>query len=216
VKPGDAVFTFNYDDSLERELRRSGRWDISRGYGFPLGTEELSSDVLVLKLHGSVNWLVSLFGGATGGTFLVDPPSSMGNHPVIHQADLEYLEYKTFSGHTYQTGGAFPCLILPGRTKEFFYDTSFGHEFANFWEHLWSQAARALKTADRIIICGYSLPQADQRARDLLFLNPWCEAHVEIVSGDQSERIASEFRAAGFKSVSTFRNGYFASWCQSA
>jgi len=37
VRPGDAVVTFNYDDSLERELRLAGKWDIHRGYGFPVG-----------------------------------------------------------------------------------------------------------------------------------------------------------------------------------
>jgi hypothetical protein len=214
VRPGDVVVTFNYDDSLERELRRFGKWDISRGYGFPLGTEDIPSNVMVLKLHGSVNWLVSLFGGATGGTFLVNPASSMGNHPVIHLADLEFLGYEAFAGHTYQSGGAFPCLILPGRSKEFFYDTSFGHEFGNFWDHLWSQAAKALGAADRIVICGYSLPGADQRARDLLFRQPQRKAEIEIVSGDQSERIAREFTDSGFKSVSTFGNGYFVGWCQ--
>jgi hypothetical protein len=119
------------------------------------------------------------------------------------------------SGLLYQSGGAFPCLILPGRTKEFFYDTFFGHEFGDFWDHLWLQATRAIRAADRIVTCGYSLPQADQRARDLLFLQPRPEAQIEIVSGDQSGRIAGEFRAAGFGSVSTFSSGYFADWCQS-
>lgn len=214
VRPGDVVVTFNYDDSLERELRRFGKWDISRGYGFPLGAEDIPSDVMVLKLHGSVNWLVSLFGGATGGAFLVNPASSMGNHPVIHRVDLESLGYETFSGHTYQSGGAFPCLILPGRSKEFFYDTSFGHEFGDFWDHLWSQAVGALRTADKVVICGYSLPEADQRARDLLFRRPRRETEIEIVSGNQSARIAGEFRKAGFSRVSAFSGEYFAVWCR--
>ena len=214
VRPGDVVVTFNYDDSLERELRRFGKWDISRGYGFPLGMEDIPSDILVLKLHGSVNWLVSLFGGATGGAFLVNPASSMGNHPVIHQADWKFLGYEAFSGHTYQSGGAFPCLILPGRSKEFFYDTSFGHEFSDFWDHLWSQAAGALRAADKVVICGYSLPGADQRARDLLFRKPQRGADIEIVSGDQSERIAGEFRHVGFSNVAAFQSGYFANWCK--
>ena len=110
-----------------------------KGMGFGLAPWN-SSGVLVLKLHGSMNWLVSVLGGATGGAFIVNPASSLGDHPVIHRADLEFLGYQEFSGHTYQSGGAFPCLILPGRTKEFFYDTSFGHEYAAFWDHLWSQA----------------------------------------------------------------------------
>jgi hypothetical protein len=214
VKPGDVIITFNYDESLERELRRIGEWDISDGYGFPLGTAEHSSDVLMLKLHGSVNWLVSVFGGATGGAFIVDPNSSLGNHPVIHRADLQFLGYESFSGHTYESGGAFPCLVLPGRTKEFFYDTSFGHEFSEFWDFLWSQAASALNKSDKIVVCGYSLPEADQRARDLLLLGPAKEADVEIICGNQTEQIANEFKRAGFSSVATFKSGYFADWCK--
>ena len=94
VQAGDVIITFNYDDSLERELKRAGKWDVGSGYGFPLGTSEISSDVLALKLHGSVNWLVSLFGGAAGGAFLVNPVSSMGNRPVVHRADLKFLGMK--------------------------------------------------------------------------------------------------------------------------
>lgn len=57
IQPGDVVITFNYDDSLERELRRAAKWDVSRGYGFPLGSTKQPSATLVLTLHGSINWL---------------------------------------------------------------------------------------------------------------------------------------------------------------
>jgi hypothetical protein len=214
AQPGDVILTFNYDDSLERELKQAGKWDISRGYGFPLGTVEEPSDVLILKLHGSMNWLVSVFGGATGGAFLVDPASSLGHHPVIHRVDLNYLGYEAFSGHTYESGGAFPCLILPGRTKEFFYDTSFGHEYAPFWDHLWSQAAHAVRRSEKIVLCGYSLLPVDQRACDLLLRTPRKETPIEIVSGQQTERIAQDFRTAGFQDVTAFQGGYFADWCR--
>ena len=216
VQPGDVVITFNYDDSLERELRLVGKWDISRGYGFPLGGEELPSDVLVLKLHGSMNWLVSLFGGISSGFFQMSgwPLSSLGNRPVIHLADAKHLGYSQFSGHTFQGGGAFPCQILPGRKKEFFYDTSFGHEFGEFWELLWSQATEAVKRSERIVLCGYSLLPVDRRACDLLLREPMKEAHISVVSGSQSERIANDFKTAGFQSVNVFAGGYFEDWVQ--
>jgi hypothetical protein len=214
AQPGDVIITFNYDDSLEREVKRTGKWDISQGYGFRLGAVEHSSDVLVLKLHGSMNWLVSVLGGATGGAFIVNPASSLGNHPVIHRADLEFLDYQDFVGHTYESGGAFPCLILPGRTKEFFYDTSMGREYAAFWDHLWSQAATALKGCDKIVLCGYSLLPVDQRARDLMLNKPRKETRIEVISGNQTERIANDFRAAGFDHVTAFHGGYFADWCK--
>jgi hypothetical protein len=214
VQPGDVVITFNYDDSLELELRRASRWDISRGYGFSLGNEELRSDVLVLKLHGSMNWLVSLFGGLKVGGFQVAsaPLAALGDRPVIHLADLKHLGYEEFSGHTFQGGGAFPCLILPGRKKQFFFGTSFGHEFGDFWELLWSQAAEAVKRSERIVLCGYSLLPVDQRARELLLQEPRKETHVSVICGSQSERISNDFRAAGFLSVNLFAGGYFEDW----
>jgi hypothetical protein len=211
LQTGDVVITFNYDDSLERELRAAGNWDIGSGYGFSLNATGAASDILLLKLHGSINWLVSVFGGATGGSFIVNPRSSMGNHPVIHRADLEFLGYQDFSGHLYQSGGAFPCLILPGRNKQFFYDTSFGHEYSEFWDHLWSRADESLRNSERIVVCGYSLLPVDERACELLLHRPPKNTPVEIISGGQTERIVREFRNAGFTSVKA-PAAYFNDW----
>jgi hypothetical protein len=200
VKSGDVIVTFNYDDSLDRELRRAGKWDVSQGYGFQLGLDERPSDVQLLKLHGSINWLVSVFGGATpaSGVFAVANWSSLGDHPVIHNADLDFLGYKDFSGFTYKSGGAFPCLILPGRSKRFYYDTSLGREYSDFWDLLWRQAMFRIKRAEKMVICGYSLLPVDERACDLLLNAPRKDTPVTVISGSQSERIATDFETLDF------------------
>ncbi|HZU30334.1 MAG TPA: hypothetical protein VFB79_04420 [Candidatus Angelobacter sp.] len=77
VNRGDTVITFNYDDSLDRELKRAGKWELSTGYGFPFGNEGIASAVSLLKLHGSSNWLVSLLGGITSGFTAVGPTGFM-------------------------------------------------------------------------------------------------------------------------------------------
>jgi hypothetical protein len=101
---------------------------------------------------------------------------------------------------------------LPARTKEFFYETSFGLEWAEFWDALWSRAADALKRADKLVLCGYSLLPVDERARDLLLRVPDRHAEVTVISGSQSERIASDFKTAGFADVTfemgTLKTGY--------
>lgn len=67
VANGDSIITFNYDDSLERELAGTGKWSVGRGYGFDLDAYGPASESVVLKLHGSMNWLASLFGRKNSG-----------------------------------------------------------------------------------------------------------------------------------------------------
>ena len=67
VVPGDCMVTFNYDVSLERELKLAGKFEVGDGYGIPFKGLPGKSDTKVLKLHGSTNWLALLFGGMTSG-----------------------------------------------------------------------------------------------------------------------------------------------------
>lgn len=212
VKPGDFVITFNYDDSLDRELKRAGKWDLAHGYGFPLGDTNANSPVRVLKLHGSINWILSIFGGRTSGKMFVSPRGSgaLGEYPAIAATDTKYLGYSEFSGRVF-TGGAvsMDSVILPGRCKRFFVETSFGRELEWFWNSLWDQGAQALNKADRVVICGYSMPKADERARQLLLEQARKDASITVLSGGDSERISSEFRSAGYKDVKIIGRGYF-------
>ncbi len=211
VQSGDVIISFNYDDSLERELKRAGKWDVSQGYGFQIGQSEKRSPVLVLKLHGSMNWLVSIFGGIRAGSFAIGDNRSLGENPCIATDYLQYLGYADMPG-TFPGGGGFPSLILPGRTKEFYYQTSFGPEHEQFFTSLWSQAAAALRRADEIVICGYSLLPVDERACDLLLKAPRKTIRIVIVSGRDGTRIALTLRDAGFQDAQCYDSGYFETW----
>lgn len=114
----------------------------------------------------------------------------------------------------YPGGGALVSLILPGRTKEFFYRTSVGDEWKFFFDSLWSQAEMLLKKADKVVICGYSMLSVDKRACDMILKAPHKKAKVEIICGSQGQRIANDFRKAGYENASFDASGRFEQWVE--
>lgn len=212
VQPGDVVITFNYDVSLDRELKEEGKWEVGNGYGFNVCAEQTPhSPVMLLKLHGSTNWRGQLFNGARGGQ-AGQATNSLGIRPVIHPHEFEFLGYKDVRDSAFKGGGFIHSLIMPSLAKEFYVKTSFGREWERFWDRLWEQAADALQRTDEMVIHGYSLSAADIRARDLILTQTSRKAAITVCCRSQSERIAKEFREKGFESVSALGNTTFEQW----
>lgn len=212
---GDAVITFNYDVSLENELSRVGKFRVERGYGpkFEGVWRELPSDVTVFKLHGSMNWLGLLFGGAGHlhyGTF----SNSMGARPYVDNHDGALSEYPSravldlgFPGGGVVDGAS---LVLPTHKKRFFVTTSVGDEWSEFYASLWSEAQEVLLKSKRIVLIGYSMPEADERANELLLSGPHRSADLYLCCAAANERLAERFREGGFLSVHEV--GSFEDW----
>lgn len=205
IQEGDVIVTFNYDVALERELKRVGLWDIGNGYGFCLGIDGLpQSRVTVLKLHGSANWLDVPFDGMKG-PFQFDGPS-LGERPrILGSREFEYLGYPPEVGDPrLPTSASFagePALILPVLNKNFFRLTSFGKEQGPFWDLLWDRAVSAVQSGERLVVIGYSMPKADERARDLILNEANRAAQVSVYCGGTSDTICEEFRVSGFQHV---------------
>jgi hypothetical protein len=212
IRGGDAILTFNYDLACERALRAEGLWEIGDGYGFSLGAGITPpSKVKVFKLHGSTNWLGILFDGTTGGGYA---SNVYGPRPCLFgERDFTYLGYSNdvrdpHCEHILAPGGE-PGLILPTLHKDFFLQTPFGPEWKHFWNDIWRQAAQALRSAKKIVIIGYSMPTADERARELLlkYSNP--SAEILVFSGSRTGDICKDFRNSCFQTVNSFGDGYF-------
>lgn len=60
------------------------------------------------------------------------------------------------------------------------------------------QAARALNSSTKIVIIGYGMPTADERARDLLLGHSNPDADILVFSGSRTGAIREEFRKWGF------------------
>lgn len=212
VTPGDCVVTFNYDVSLERELRLAGKFEVGDGYGFRIEQLPDHSPTRVLKLHGSTNWLALMFRGITSGPFSFEPGSVLSGRPVIGKDEFSFLGYSGLADPAFPGGAALPVMILPTRSKEFFFAANTGVEYAEFWNTLWGQAEESLRTTEQIVICGYSMPAADERARGLLLHSPKKSAKIEVASGGDTERIAAEYRASGYMRAVPAEEVYFERW----
>ncbi len=189
IEAGDCIISFNYDVSLEHELRRAGKWRIGDGYGFTIPEFPSDSPVKLLKLHGSINWLALMFGGITGA-LQIQPGNVFGLRPVLGSNELAFLGYPDLTDPSFRhPGAAIPTMIMPTRSKEFFFDTNLGREWEGFWDRLWQQAADALKGSDVVVLCGYSLPPADQRARDLLAVRTLTQSSINTRISDTRRRI---------------------------
>lgn len=212
IRDGDAILTFNYDLACERALRTQGAWEVGDGYGFSLGvgTSPLSK-TKVLKLHGSTNWLGMLFDGNMGFSQVSDV---YGPRPCLFsERDFTYLGYSKDVCDPMRKGvtrtGANPALILPTLHKNFFHQTSFGREWEPFWNHIWEQGQQSLRSAEKIVVIGYSMPKADERARELLLKHSNPDAEILVFSGSRTRAICEDFLENGFRKVSSFGDGYF-------
>lgn len=213
IRPDDVIITFNYDLALERALKRADLWEIGDGYGFSLNHEIPSSKTRILKLHGSTNWWALLFGGSTG-FFQADSGAALGVRPVVFfKSEFEFLGYPPgiidYHCRGLDRGAGHTAIIMPVLRKRFYEQTSFGREWEPFWQDLWNQASFALQFSDEIVVIGYSMSPADQKARDLLFAQSNKMARISMFCGPQSENLCSEFQQHGFPNVQTSGSGLF-------
>jgi hypothetical protein len=214
VQSGDCIISFNYDVSLDRELHRAGKWEIGDGYGFAIDGLPGESPTKMLKLHGSANWIALLFGGITSGiTAVLD--GSLGVRPVIAANELSFLGYCRLTDPRFsRPGGSILPWILPTRNKRFFFETSFGREWEDFWDSLWEQARQGLRASEEVLILGYSLAAADERACELLLSSPSPGAKIEIASGSATDSIVGRFKNAGYRNAVGARVTYFEEWVE--
>lgn len=173
VQPGDAIVTFNYDALAERALLDCGKWTPRNGYGFEVNLESKEdpctctaySPVQVLHLHGFIGWYD---GGSAAdvstldSTFLADlgcqcKPTDRINHKHVN-------------------------IIAPSYIKTYVTPNWDGTKIAE----LWGKAIQAIRCSSRVVIIGYSLPEADSAAMTLFLgisgktvevVNP--EVHIE-------------------------------------
>lgn len=153
--------TFNYDDFLDAALYATDHWNPYWGYGFfcrpsantvsEFSQGPNSSDLILLKLHGSVNWWPRL--GYTK-PFALDA--------IVHHHGWEgsirhlYYRHDVVARHLESE----PVIVPPVLSKSDLVAQP-------VLRLVWSLAHEHLSTADSVTFIGYSLPPADTAARVL-------------------------------------------------
>jgi hypothetical protein len=186
LKPWDHVITFNYDILLERACEAIGKpyrltpWRYTDVGEYTAALDESCYDeVSILKLHGSIDWFdrkhfrrreeeVHKWGHTT---FIPDdhifnsrirtvPMVGGARHPddplrEVHRLiDLERIYRKP------PFFLATPTLIAPSTEK-----IVYSRQFDEFWRG----QGRAGGTSFRMVIIGYSLPPADDYAKQVIY-----------------------------------------------
>ena len=185
---GCCCITLNYDDFLDKALDQTGHWNPYRGYGFfcrssrdtiaSLTLGEMGSRLLLLKLHGSLNWRPKL-----GYAYPV-ALDSITHHNLWNGGDLDshHLEPE-------------PVIVPPVLSKSSLVEQP-------VLRLVWSRAFTELATAHQVTFIGYSFPTTDIAVRTLFSeaMEDLPRENITIVNlaGDESGADATRtaYRAA--------------------
>jgi hypothetical protein len=143
----NTVITFNYDLVLDDALGRVGA---TPGYELTDAVfEEVNeggSPVPLLKLHGSTNWAIC---------------ECNQIHVLGRKATADPSLFRTMPCSKCRKAGLRLLLVPPSWDKS---------EYSRVMQPVWKRAVGALKSATRIIVIGYSMPEADAFFKFLLAL----------------------------------------------
>lgn len=156
----DSIVTVNVDLILEHRLEallERGDIDYGLDYGFKAYTNELehlnrTSNLEILKLHGSLNWVWCSNEACVANAKL----------KVKHEKWIEPWPIGHWGCTVCDKKGILGFAIVPPRP-----DKNLG---LPYFYPIWSRAYEILSNADEIIFIGYSLPDYDKRVRELLHI----------------------------------------------
>lgn len=160
-----SVVTLNWDIVAERHINRGVDYGIEV---LPLAdTFVRPQGVLLLKVHGSSNWIYCdccrrVYGGAE--------KSALHKKAYLEVADFDLFDGPVSNASTeWGNGRERVCRhcgnLVAGRVATFSYRKAFSiNQFQTIWDH----AHEALSKADTWLFIGYSMPEADFEFRHLL------------------------------------------------
>lgn len=166
-----------WDINNAYEIRFSGVHTVSRQSRLPFHSEgsPLPKPIHVLKLHGSLNWVYRVRSAA-------DAKNSLRSA----RGDLKLLNEQTILSRVYDGTGNRRTPLLPFIVPPVYEKSA---HIRDVVQPAWDSARQALRTADELVIFGYSCPAADQAARNMIknaFHHNSSVNHVHIIDPSPS------------------------------
>jgi hypothetical protein len=173
--------TFNYDLCLDYTLYR-----YYSSFNYCLNPDQYSTDIPLLKLHGSINWGLSADDRIV--PFKINDfhfPFSKGGDGYMNCDLGSRLHEMAVDGKPLKGP---PVIVPPTWNKN-----SYHGQLSN----VWSRAAQELSTAENIFIIGYSLPETDSFFRYLYALGSESPTRIRnfiVINKDDSGQVEGRFR----------------------
>jgi hypothetical protein len=151
LTPRDSIISFNYDCLIDDALRRAGqrKWDARLGYAFPADVRIENADIWMGKKRRPLpDRTIKLFKlhGSLNWQLPARLPSPVRLKQRLHQ----------------QNGTPRFSIIPPVSNKAFASDTQ-----GTIYKHIWQEAAKSLRRADVIAICGFAFGATDVFSQSL-------------------------------------------------
>jgi len=179
-----SIISFNYDLIIENEIKKIGRtinyhlYATGKNKPFYLNKDGMS----FLKLHGSLNWM---WCPECGSISLKDEPMAQ-----------KYNRIRCLV----KCGGMKEGLIIPPNINKTPYLESI--------DNLWKSADNKLSKANKIVIIGYSLPNSDYAAKELLSEPSRNVDDLVIVSNSKQTAIDVQSKLGAWDNCTLFYNGF--------
>ena len=187
--------TFNYDDLLDAALSAAGDWNPYWGYGFfcqpsantvsDFSQGPHASDLLLLKLHGSVNWWPRL-----------GYPKPFALDAIVHHHGWEGISRRLFPPEVVARHlDSEPVIVPPVLSKSDLVAQP-------VLRLVWTLAYEHLSTADAVTFIGYSFPTTDTAAR-VLFAESLADLPLDAVTvvGFETDDIGAEALKTRYRAV---------------
>ncbi len=169
----DTVITFNYDLVLEKVFN-----DLKIPFDYGI-SEPQKGDRLILKLHGSANWVYCKNCGHS--------------YPTREYSGLDALLGK-IKCHNCKAKKIEPILIPPTLYKDYQ-----DQERGGLIRWIWSKANEELYTAENVVFIGFSMAQTDAYVQELFKLssnmNPTLQTYF-VVNNSVSTKLRNNYHNA--------------------